>query len=180
MTVMAPKDENELRHMLYTALQYPGPIACRYPRGRGVGVPMDPELRQLPIGEAEILREGKDVVIFALGVTVHPSVEAAAQLEREGISAGVVNCRFVKPLDPRLADLARSSGRILVVEENVRQGGLGGAVLELLNDLGVDGVRVKRMGLPDKFIEHGPLEVLRRAYGLDGPGILKEARNSLR
>ena len=180
MTVMAPKDENELRHMLYTALQHPGPIACRYPRGRGVGVPMDPELRQLPIGEAEILREGKDVVIFALGVTVHPSVEAAAQLEREGISAGVVNCRFVKPLDPRLADLARSAGRILVVEENIRQGGLGGAVLELLNDLGVYEVRVKRLGLPDKFIEHGPLEVLRRAYGLDEPGILKGARDFLR
>ncbi|HEJ83800.1 MAG TPA: 1-deoxy-D-xylulose-5-phosphate synthase, partial [Desulfobacteraceae bacterium] len=123
MTVMAPKDENELRHMLYTALQHPGPVAIRYPRGKGVGAAMDPEYKLLPIGQAEVLKEGKDLQIFALGSMVAPSLEAAAVLEKEGVSAGVVNCRFVKPLDSSLVDIAAASGRVLVVEENIRQGG---------------------------------------------------------
>jgi 1-deoxy-D-xylulose-5-phosphate synthase len=180
MTFMAPKDENELRHMLYTALQQPGPVAIRYPRGSGLGVPLDPEYHSIPMGKVEILSHGSDLMILALGSTVQPSVEAAAQLQKEGVSAGVVNCRFAKPLDAALGDLARSASRVVVVEENVRQGGLGGAVLELLNDLGVEEVRVRRLGLPDKFIEHGPQDLLRRAYGLDVAGICKEARDLLR
>jgi 1-deoxy-D-xylulose-5-phosphate synthase len=108
---------------------------------------------------------------------VSPAMEAARILEQEGVSAGVVNCRFVKPLDKRLAQEAEAVGKVLVVEDNIRLGGLGGALLELFGDMGVDSVRVKRMGLPDQFVEHGPLAVLREKYGLDTSGILKEARH---
>ena len=177
MTVMAPKDENELRHMIYTALQQPGPTAIRYPRGKGLGVPMDPDYKIIPIGQAEILRQGKDLIVLALGSAVYPSLDAAASLEKEGLSVGVVNCRFVKPIDVRLADLASSTTRVLVVEENVRQGGLGGAVLELFNDMNLSNVRVKRIGLPDKFVEHGPSGFLKEKYGLDTSGIIKEAKD---
>jgi len=177
MIYMAPKDENELRHMLFTALQHPGPTAIRYPRGRGVGVSLDPEYRVLPIGEAEVVREGNDLMIIALGTMVGPSLEAAEILDREGLSSCVVNCRFVKPLDPKLADHARSIGKVIVVEENIKQGGLSSAVLELFNDHDLTNVRVKRIGLPDKFVEHGPVEVLRAKYGLDRDGILKTARD---
>ncbi|MBW1902835.1 MAG: 1-deoxy-D-xylulose-5-phosphate synthase [Deltaproteobacteria bacterium] len=179
MTVMAPKDENELRHMIYTALKHPGPVAIRYPRGTGLGVALDPEYKTIPMGQAEILQEGNDLMILALGNTVPPSLEAGARLEKEGLSVSVVNCRFVKPLDNRLAEIAASTGRVLVVEENIRQGGLGGAVLELFNDLGIENVRIKRIGLPDKFIEHGPANLLRENYGLDTTGILKAARDLL-
>jgi len=177
MILMAPKDENELRHMLYTALQQPGPVGIRYPRGKGHGVPMDTDYKNIPMGEAEILRQGKDLLILALGGTVNPSLEAAFHLEKEGCSACVVNCRFVKPLDRHLGELAGSIGRVLVVEENIRQGGLGGAVLEMFNDMGIENVRTKRIGLPDKFVEHGPAALLREKYGLDSSGILKDARD---
>jgi 1-deoxy-D-xylulose-5-phosphate synthase len=176
MTFMAPKDENELRHMLFTALQLPGPVAIRYPRGRGAGAPLDGEYRLLPVGKSERLREGKDLTILALGSMVLPSLEAALLLEREGISARVVNCRFVKPLDPALAEDAKATGRLLVVEENLREGGLGSAVLEFFNDLGLQGVTVRRMGLPDRFVEHGPVDLLRANLGLDVSGIAKAAR----
>ncbi|MFC1868673.1 1-deoxy-D-xylulose-5-phosphate synthase, partial [Thermodesulfobacteriota bacterium] len=176
MTVMAPKDENELRHMLFTALGHNGPVAIRYPRGTGTGIELDPEYKRLPIGEAEIIREGKDLLIIALGSMVSPSVEAAELLEKEGISVGVVNCRTVKPLDKRLADYSKAVGKVLIVEENIMQGGLGGAILELFNDMGVNDILLKRMGLPDKFVEHGPASLLRGKYGLDKSGIAKEAR----
>ena len=179
MTVMAPKDENELRHMLYTALQHDGPVAIRYPRGRGIGVPMDPEYKTIPIGKPEILREGNALQILAIGSMVYPSLNAAAALEKEGLSVGVVNCRFVKPLDKGLVDIVSSAGRVLVVEENIRQGGFGGAILELFNDLGLKNMSVKRMGLPDKFVEHGPQDFLRKKYGLDSAGIIREARDLL-
>jgi 1-deoxy-D-xylulose-5-phosphate synthase len=123
------------------------------------------------------LRQGKDLTILALGTTVYPSMDAAAILEKEGLSVGVVNCRFVKPIDVRLADLASSTNRVLVVEENIRQGGFGGAVLELFSDLGLSNVRVKRIGLPDKFVEHGPPGLLKEKCGLDTSGIMKEAKN---
>ena len=177
MTVMAPKDENELRQMLYTALKYPGPVAIRYPRGKGLGVPIDTKYHKIPIGQSETLREGKDLLILALGNMVYPSMEAAADLEKEGLSVGVVNCRFVKPIDPGLGELSTSIGRVLVVEENIRQGGLGGAVLELFNDLGIVNVHMRRIGLPDKFVEHGAAPLLREIYGLDATGIIKEARD---
>jgi len=155
-------------------------VGIRYPRGKGLGVPMDSDYRTIPIGKAEILRQGKDLLILALGDKVNPSLEAAFHLEKEGHSACVVNCRFVKPLDRQLGELAGSIGRVLVVEENIRQGGLGGAVLEMFNDMGVENVRTKRIGLPDKFVEHGPSAVLREKYGLDFSGILKEARDLCR
>jgi len=177
MTLMAPKDENEFRHMLYTALEQTGPVAIRYPRGRGVGVPMDENYRKIPIGEAEFLKAGNDLLILALGSMVKPSLDAAELLKKEGLSVGVVNCRFVKPLDKRLAEAVGQAGRILTVEENIRQGGFGSAVLELLNEMGIRDVLVRRMGIPDKFIEHGPAPFLREKYGLDRAGILKEARD---
>jgi 1-deoxy-D-xylulose-5-phosphate synthase len=176
MTLMAPKDENELRQMLFTALQQSAPMAIRYPRGRGIGVPLDPEYRALPIGESELLREGENLLIIALGSMVYPSLQAAAFLEEEGLSVGVVNCRYVKPLDKKLVDYAQSTGKVLVVEEGIRQGGLSSAFLELLNDRAVRDVQVKRIGLPDAFVEHGPLAVLRANLGLDASGIAKVAR----
>jgi 1-deoxy-D-xylulose-5-phosphate synthase len=180
MTVMAPKDENELRHMIYTALKHPGPVAIRYPRGPGLGVTLDPEFKELPIGQSELLREGKDLYIMALGNMVFPAMEASQSLEKDGLSVGVVNCRFVKPLDEKLAEYARTTGRIMTVEENIRQGGLGGAVLELLSDRDSQDVRVKRLGLPDRFIEHGPIAILKEKVGLDKKGIMNEAREFCR
>ena len=176
MTVMAPKDENELRHMLFTAIQHTGPVALRYPRGFGLGVPLDPEYRLIPIGESELLKEGKDLTLIALGSMVSPCLEAAGDLEKEGLSATVVNCRFVKPLDRRLADYSSKTGKVLVVEENIQQGGLGGAVLELFSDMGLREVTVRRLGLPDRFVEHGPVNVLKEKLGLDKTGIIRAAR----
>ena len=179
MTVMAPKDENELRHMMFTSLKHTGPVAIRYPRGRGLGVSLDPEYRVIPIGESEVLREGKDLTLIALGNMVYPSLDAAVEMEKEGLSASVVNCRFVKPLDRRLADYSAKTGKVLVLEENIQQGGLGSAVLELFSDIGLRGVTVRRLGLPDGFVEHGPVELLREKLGLDKAGIIKAARTLL-
>lgn len=180
MTVMAPKDENELQHMIFTALQQPGPVAVRYPRGKGLGVTIDATYQTVPVGQAEVLKQGNDLVILALGNMVQPSLSAAEHLEEEGNSVSVINCRFVKPLDKRIVEIAEVCGRLLVVEENIRQGGLGGAVLELFSDMGLKDIAVKRIGLPDKFIEHGPSDLLRKNYGLDSEGILKEARELIR
>jgi 1-deoxy-D-xylulose-5-phosphate synthase len=152
-------------------------VAIRYPRGAGIGVPLDEEYKIIPIGESEILKEGRDSIIIALGSMVYPSLEAARILENEGISIGVVNCRFVKPLDKRLIDWARASGgRALIVEENILQGGLGSAILELFNENDIRDVLIKRMGLPDRFIEHGPTKILRENLGLDSKGISDAAR----
>lgn len=176
MTLMAPKDERELQHMLYTALRHDGPVAVRYPRGNALGVPLDTHYERLPIGRAEILRTGGDLLIAALGSMVHPALKAAERLAEEGWAATVANCRFAKPLDPYLADLGEECGRVLVVEENVRYGGLGGALLEMWNDLGFSPPLMCRMGLPDKFVEHGRCGELRRKYGLNAEGILHHAR----
>ena len=176
MTIMAPKDENELRHMLFTALAFHGPIAIRYPRGRGFGVPMDKEYKKIPIGEAEILGEGEDLLILAVGSRVHPSLEAARELEKEGLSVGVINCRFVKPLDTRLPEMAARTGKVLIVEENTLQGGFGSAILESFTDQGVSSVKIKRLGIPDTFIEHGPQNLLREQCGIDTKEIVAEAR----
>jgi 1-deoxy-D-xylulose-5-phosphate synthase len=176
LVVMAPKDENELRDMLFTAVEYPGPIALRYPRGRGLGVAFSSTLSQLPIGKAEVMREGEDLLILALGASVYPALEAAKELDKQGFSAAVVNARFVKPLDEHLIlSLAAKHGRVLTVEENVLAGGFGSAVLELLADRNLFGVTVKRLGIPDVFVEHGTQDILRKKYGLDAHGILKGA-----
>jgi len=174
MVVMTPKDESELRHMLMTALEHPGPIAFRYPRGYGTGVSIDDAIHTLPIGKAEVLAEGNDVVILAIGVTVATALEAREQLEDQNISATVVNSRFVKPLDAELiTQLARKIPLILTVEENVLQGGFGSAVIECLSDAGIAGTRVVRLGIPDTFVEHGSQQVLRSKYGIDTPAIVK-------
>ena len=179
LTLMAPKDENELRDMLYTAVQHPGPIALRYPRGQGVGVPFSSILQKVPIGQAEVLREGEDLLILALGSSVYPALDAAAMLEEQGFSATVVNARFIKPLDEDLIlTLAARHGRVLTVEENVLAGGFGSAVLELLVDRELS-VAVKRLGIPDTFVEHGSPAILRQKYGLDADGILRGALAAL-
>ncbi|HEY6838877.1 MAG TPA: 1-deoxy-D-xylulose-5-phosphate synthase [Geobacteraceae bacterium] len=173
MTVMAPKDENELRHMVKTAIDSGRPMAVRYPRGNGYGVPLDQELVALPIGKGELLAEGDDVAIIAIGVTVRPALEAAILLRDQGIHAAVVNARFVKPLDRDLIlQQARRTGCLVTVEENALQGGFGSAVLELLADEGLSGVRVKRLGIPDSYIEQGSQAQLRADLGLDTPGIV--------
>jgi len=179
MIFMTPKDENELRHMLYTALQQSAPVAIRYPRGRALGVPIDPEYRTIPVGRAEVLKQGEDLYIFALGNMVTPSMEAANSLEAAGFSVGVVNCRFVRPLDENLGELASSTGRVLVVEENMLHGGMGSAILEMFSDMGIEGVRMQRIGLPDRFVEHGPCALLRQKYSLDPEGIFARAKEFL-
>ncbi len=176
MVVMAPKDENELRRMLATALAHNGPIACRYPRGTAVGVILEQEIHPLPIGKAEVLKEGDDVLILAVGHGVLESLTAYRRLLELGISATVVNCRFVKPLDTELiGSLARKMPRIITVEEHARQGGFGSAVLEALNDEGLSGLELKRIGLPDTFIEHGPQKLLRAKYEVDAAAIVNAA-----
>lgn len=170
--VMACKDENELQHMLKTAVDCGQPVAIRYPRGEGFGVPLDPEPACLEIGKAEILHEGKDLAIIAIGSTVHPALEAAEDLKQEGIDATVVNSRFVKPLDRELfCHIASSVDRILIVEENVLMGGFGSAVLEFFQEENIHDVCVKRLGIPDEFVEQGTQAELRQQYGIDRDGI---------
>ncbi len=180
MTVMAPKDENELRHMLTTAIKHEdGPIAVRYPRGAGIGVSTDEPLHALPIGRAEVLREGDDVAILALGSMVLTAERAADALAAEGIQATVVNTRFVKPLDERLIlDLARRCGALVTVEENVAQGGFGSAVLETLAAAGV-AVPVQVLGVPDAVFQHASQARLREKAGLSTAGIANAARQAL-
>lgn len=173
LTFMAPKDENELRHMLKTALQLNGPVALRYPRGAGYGVPLDKKMQALPIGKGELLREGMDLTLVAIGSTVMPAFKAAERLAEEGISAGVINARFIKPLDMDLIlGQARATGRLITVEENALQGGFGSAVLELLHDNGLSHVKVKRLGIPDLYIEQGSQAQLRKDVGIDTDGIV--------
>jgi len=177
MTVMAPKDENELQRMLKTAVGSGQPVSIRYPRGAGCGVSMDPDPEPLEIGKGEILVEGKDLTIVAVGSTVYPALDAARILAREGIRATVVNARFVKPLDRDLIIAAASaSGNLISVEENALQGGFGSAILELFEAEGIPGIRVKRIGIPDRFIEHGSQARLRSDLGLDAEGIAATAR----
>jgi len=177
MVIMAPKDENELRRMLVTALSHPGPVAMRYPRGAAIGVKLDEDIRPLPMGKGEVLTEGDDLLILAIGSTVHEALQASETLAQDGIASTVVNCRFVKPLDGDLiASLADRIPRIITVEENVRQGGFGSAVLESLNDGGVDGYSLIRIGISDAFVEHGPQKLLRSKWGIDASAIVKTAK----
>ncbi len=177
MVVMSPKDENELQHMLHTALKHPGPVAIRYPRGEGIGVPLDDRLLRIPIGRAELLRSGQDVALLALGIGVQSSLLAAQQLSDEGISVTVVNARFAKPLDRvMITRLAKKHKYLVTVEEHVLSGGFGSAVLELLEEERVFSVPVKRIGIPDRFIEQGPQRILREQLGLTPEGIAQEVR----
>jgi 1-deoxy-D-xylulose-5-phosphate synthase len=174
--VMAPKDENELQHMLATAVEQKHPTALRSPRGAGVGVPLDAEFRQLPIGKAEVLRRGKDGLVWAIGSTVHPSLEAANRLAKEGVDLTVVNARFVKPLDrdllrAQLEQLGLPGAKLVTVEEHVVAGGFGGAVLEAVSEMALEGVETLVVGVPDQFVPHGSQDVLRKLLGLDADGL---------
>jgi 1-deoxy-D-xylulose-5-phosphate synthase len=174
---MVPKDENELQHMLATALSLGSPAALRYPRGNGYGVALDQKLQIIPVGRAELLREGEAGAIFALGTMVNPALEAAASLDTEGVRLAVVNARFVKPLDETLIiSLAEKFGILITIEENVRQGGFGSAVLELLEQRGLSGIRVLRLGYPDAYIPQGEQHELREMLGLDCAGITDSIR----
>ena len=172
--VAAPADENELQHLVHTAYKHQGPFAIRIARGAAVGVPMDSELMELPIGKGRVVREGLDVAIFGLGKSNSAALEAAEMLAEHGIDCGVVNPIFVKPLDiDLLLDTARKVPRIVTVEENVLAGGFGSAVLETLAEAGMDDVTVHRIGMPDFFIEHGTAADQRHRLQLDAQGIVE-------
>lgn len=181
MTVMAPKDENELCRMLMTAVAHKGPIAFRYPRGSAAGVKIDDNMVPIPVGKGEILKQGSDILILALGSSVAEAMAAHSLLAEEGVFATVVNCRFVKPMDTELiCSLAREIPRIITVEENVREGGFGSAVIECLTDAGISNFCIERIGIPDRFIEHGPQKFLRSKYGLDAAAIVRAGKKAFR
>jgi len=181
MVVMAPKDENELCRMIVTALAHDGPIAIRYPRGIGTGVKIKRKIHPIPIGKGEILNNGKDILILAIGSSVYEALSAQSMLMEQDIAATVVNCRFVKPLDADLiTSLAKKIPRIITVEENVCQGGFGSAILECLGDKGITNFSIKRIGIPDTFVEHGPQDFLRSKYGIDAPAIVNAAKELMK
>ncbi len=180
LIVAAPKDENELQHMLYTAVKSGRPMAVRYPRSAGLGVPLDTILHEMPIGKGEILRYGNDVAILALGTSVHHAYEAANELSKKGIESTVVNARFAKPLDEALIiNLSQRIKHIVTVEENVLTGGFGSSVMKLLQESGITGVTVKSLGIADEFVEHGTQAILRAKYSLDAKGIAGKILESL-
>ena len=180
LVIMVPKDEEEFQHMIKTAIDCPMPVAFRYPRGRGMGVKMETLLKSIDIGKGEVLREGKDILVLAIGSTVHPALHAAERLNDAGIHCAVINSRFLKPLDGDLiCHWAKRTGKILTVEENVLQGGFGSAVLELLQEKGLFSVQIKRLGIPDLFVEHGPQSLLRSKYAIDENGIFEEVMEML-
>jgi len=179
LVVSAPKDENELQHLVYTAVKANCPMAIRYPKGSGPGVALDRVLQELPVGKGELLRDGKDVAILALGAMVYPSLKAAQELEKAGVDCMVINARFAKPLDSELIlDSVRRVKRLLTVEENALAGGFGSAALQLLQSSNFHDVQVKCLGIPEVFAEHGPQSLLRSNYDLDAPGIARQVLNS--
>ena len=181
MTIMSPKDENELQHMMFAATIHNGPIAVRYPRGKGIGIKLDNDLSRIHIGKGEILTEGDNLAIFAIGNTVYSALEAAEKLKGEYGPIYVVNARFIKPLDRDLIiNIAQRVNAIVTIEDHVLLGGFGSAILELLSDENIC-ISVKRIGVPDKFVEHGNQKILRKKYKVDSDGIcesLREAFNS--
>ncbi|MFH1642197.1 MAG: 1-deoxy-D-xylulose-5-phosphate synthase [Nanoarchaeota archaeon] len=175
MVVCSPKDENELCSMLKTAVDHNGPIAIRYPRGCGLGVTISNPYMSLKIGKSETLLSGPSMAIFAIGNMVNQAYLAAIDLKKKGIKCTVLNSRFVKPLDEkRILQIAKKIKNIITVEENALEGGFGSAILELLEQNNIK-VNITRMGIPNKFIEHGKMDILRRKYGLTKEGILRTA-----
>ncbi|MBU5214291.1 1-deoxy-D-xylulose-5-phosphate synthase [Heyndrickxia oleronia] len=177
LVLMMPKDENEGQHMVNTAIQYDdGPIAMRFPRGNGYGVPMDRELRTIPIGTWEILREGKDAAILTFGTTIPMALEATNLLQKQGLSVKVINARFIKPMDENmLHDLLSLNLPILTIEEAVLQGGFGSAVIEYAHDHGFTNT-IDRMGIPDQFIEHGSVNQLLQEIGMTTEEVVKKVQ----
>jgi len=178
---MAPKDENELRHMVKTAFETGHPTSIRYPRGEGFGVAKDEPLRSLPLGKGEVLREGRDVAIFAIGVEAWPSLDAAEILAKDGIDAAVINARFIKPLDDELIlRYCKPGMKIVTVEEGSIAGGFGAAVMEKCVELGVSGVEFHAIGIPDVYVSHGSQPVLRAQYDLHPEGIANRTKAFVR
>jgi 1-deoxy-D-xylulose-5-phosphate synthase len=176
MTIMAASDESELSRMLVTAINHDGPVAVRYPRGTGLGVPVQEDPKPIKIGKAKIVNTGDDILIIAIGNSVNDATKAARSLKDQGINATVINARFVKPLDTDLIiEYASKIKKIIIVEEHVLDGGFGSAVLEMLVDNGVTGFNLKRIGINNKFVEHGPQDILRRDYEIDSSAIFNTA-----
>lgn len=172
MLVMAPKDENEMRRMFVTALAHDGPAAIRYPRGSATGIKIDKNPQPIPIGKIEILSQGKDVLILAIGRTVKEALEAGTRLADQGIESTIVNCRFVKPLNAEpIARLVKEIPRVITVEEHVLQGGFGSAVLESLAEAEAGSFQMRRLGIKDVFVEHGPQSVLRSLHGVNADAV---------
>ena len=173
---MAPKDENELQHMLYTAIRHKGPAALRYPRGAGEGVELSDSLSEIRIGTGELLREGKDILLLPVGNRVYPALEAASGLEKVGIDAAVINPRFIKPLDNELIiEWAEKTGRVVTVEDSARMGGFGSAILELLASSTHSHIKVTTLGYGDRYMEHATQEILWRKGRIDVPAITNAA-----
>lgn len=168
LVIMMPKDENEGQHMVKTAIEYDaGPIALRYPRGNGLGVPMDAELHPIPIGTWEVLREGSDVAVLTFGTTIPMALQAAEKLKNKGISVKVINARFIKPMDTAMLNDVLGSGiPVITLEEAVLAGGFGSAVLEYANDHQYSTSMIRRMGIPDSYVEHGSVDELMTELGL--------------
>ncbi len=181
IVIMAPKDENELRHMLKTAVDCGLPVSLRYPRGRALGINTEEPLKALEIGKGEVLCEGSDLAIIAIGSTVYPALAAAKRLAGEGIDIKVINARFAKPVDGKLiANTTATIKKIITVEENVLQGGFGSAVLECLAEKNITGVQIKLLGIPDEFVEHSTQAQLRQKYGIDEEGISRAVKEMLK
>jgi 1-deoxy-D-xylulose-5-phosphate synthase len=178
LVIMMPKDENEGQHMVHTALTYEeGPIAMRYARGNGLGVELDSELKNIPIGTWDVLKEGSDTTILTFGTTISMAMDAAEELEKQGISVKVVNARFIKPLDEKmLHEIFQTSKPVITIEEAVLQGGFGSAVLEFASEHGYYDTRVERMGIPDRFIEHGSVTKLLEEIGLTKEEIINRVK----
>lgn len=176
MVLMMPKDENELRHMMKTAVEYDdGPIAVRYPRVNGLGVSMDEPVSPIPIGTWEVLRQGQDAAILAIGPMIPLALEAADLLAKEGIQVRVVNARFIKPMDEAmLMQLAKEDIPIVTLEEGAQMGGFGSGVLEFYSLNNVYGMRVKLIGVPDYFVEHGSVKEQRQEVGLTAERLVTE------
>ncbi len=180
MVCMAPKDENELRHMLKTAFETGHPTSLRYPRGNGVGVAIDPKMISLPVGKGEVMREGDAATIFAIGNEVWPAVDAAKILAAEGTEVAVVNARFIKPIDDDLVrKYCKPFSLVVTVEEGSLAGGFGSAVMERTQQLGIEDVRFHRIGIPDEYVHHGGQDVLRAQYDLHAEGIARRVREML-
>ena len=175
MVIMAPKDENELRHMLKTSIYHPGPSSIRYPRGSGLGVEIDEEVKEIEVGKGEVIKDGKDLAIIAFGSMVDPSMQAAAMLEEKGFSVAVINARFAKPIDKSLImEYAKKTGCLITTEEHSVQGGFGSAVLEVLQNFDERiPLKTKCIGVPDVLIEHGATGLIKKDLKLDPEGMFE-------
>jgi 1-deoxy-D-xylulose-5-phosphate synthase len=178
MVIMMPKDENELRHMLKTALMYEkGPIAVRYPRINGTGVTQDKVMQPIPIGTWEVVREGESVAVLAVGPMVQIAEEAAAVLEAQGVQLQIINARFIKPLDENmLLQLSKERTHIITIEEAALHGGFGSAVLEFFAKKEITGVQVKCLGIPDYYVEHGSIPQQRAEVGLTVENLIEQVK----